>query len=112
MDSKREYNLAFTSILLLSGCIIWLSAGLICFTGCDKTPQARYDAMTGEKLPEKFKPFPIYKCADSSSYEVCWTRIDGHLYFILGSSMKWNAGSIIHAESCPCKTNVKYNVHN
>ena len=90
-----------------------LSCSLAClFCGCSETPQARYDAMTGEKLPEKFKPFPIYKCADGSSYEVCWTRIDGHLYFILGSSMKWNAGSIIHAESCPCKTNVKHNAHN
>lgn len=87
-----------------------LSCSLACLLcGCDETPQARYDAMTGEKLPEKCDPLPIYLCARGCDYEVCWTRIDGHLYFILGSSKRYDTGSIIHAESCPCKTN---NMHN
>lgn len=109
MDSKRELKIAFASILLL--------AGIICFTGCDETPQARYDAMTGEKLPEKYKlpiyqPLPIYRCAKGCDYEVCWTSIDGHLYLILGSDGRYDAGSIIHAESCTCKTNNLNSVRN
>ncbi len=80
---------------------------LLC--GCDETPQARYDAMTRKKLPEKV---PIYKCANGCDYEVCWTHIDGHLYLILGSSRRYDVGSIIHAESCPCKTNNLNSVHN
>lgn len=90
-----------------------LFCSLVClFCGCDESPQARYDAMTGEKLPEKLPMSCIYRCAKGCDYEVCWTHIDGHLYFILGSDSSYDTGSIIHAESCPCKTNNLNSVHN
>ena len=107
MDSKREYNLAFTSILLLSGCIIWLSAGLICFTGCDKTPQARYDAMTGEKLSEKVEHLKDAKFEqmwfddDGFRLRVFRIEMEGHVYY----TRSCGESSFTHSAGCPCHTN-------
>lgn len=89
--------------ILFAICIIGCT-----FCGCTdecNSIEARYDAMTGEKLPEKPKPYPIHWFARGDGYEVAWTTIDGHLYFIAGSSERYVGVSMIHAESCPCKTN-------
>lgn len=98
MDSKRELKIAFTPILLL--------AGIMCFTGCDETPQARYDAMTGEKLPEKehLKDAKFEQMKfDTASFRLRVFRIEmeGHVYY----TRACGESSFTHSAACPCHTN-------
>lgn len=99
MDSKRELKIAFASILL--------SVGTICFMGCDESPQARYDAMTGEKLPEKVEHLKDTKFEqtwfddDGFRLRVFRIEMEGHVYY----TRACGESSFTHSAGCPCHTN-------
>ena len=80
---------------------------VICI-GCDQKTEitAKYDMMTGEKLPEKIDHLKDVKLetaivkAINRDYRRMLFRyeIEGHVYYSEGHSM-------IHSEACSCKTN-------
>lgn len=75
--------------------------------GCDKTPQARYDAMTGEKLPEKIEHLKGAKVeqmrfdVDSFLLRVFRIEMEGHVYY----TRACGESSFTHSAACPCHTN-------
>lgn len=84
-----------------------LALAVICI-GCDQKTEinAKYDMMTGEKLPEKidhFKDtkleFGIVKATNRDSRRILFRyEIEGHVYYSEGYNMT-------HSEACSCKTN-------
>ena len=80
---------------------------VICI-GCDQKTEinAKYDMMTGEKLPEKIDHLKdtklevgIVKATNRDSRRLLYRyEIEGHVYYSAGHSM-------IHSEACSCKTN-------
>lgn len=76
--------------------------------GCDQKTEinAKYDMMTGEKLPEKVDHLKdtkletaIVKATNRDSRRMLFRyEIEGHVYYSEGHSM-------IHSEACSCKTN-------
>ena len=80
---------------------------VICI-GCDQKTEinAKYDMMTGEKLPEKIDHLKdtklevgIVKATNRDSRRLLYRHeIEGHVYYSEGHSM-------IHSEACSCKTN-------
>ena len=87
--------------------IVTFALAATCF-GCDQKTEinAKYDMMTGEKLPEKIDhlkdaklEIAIVKATNRDSRRMLFRyEIEGHVYYSEGHSM-------IHSEACSCKTN-------
>lgn len=81
------------------------------FVGCDPTTEvnAKYDAMTGEKLPEKVYHLKDSKVEyirvkdDNDRIEVMLLRfeIEGHIYYSRADC----SSSLTHSAACLCNTN-------
>lgn len=108
----NEMKLAIKMIVLG----IALTFGVASNVGCDPCDSnskihAKYDAMTGERLPEKVDHFKDAKVeVKDISDGIFFVRlvrceIEGHVYY----SRHDSDSSWIHAASCPCRTNMLSN---
>lgn len=89
--------------------LIALVASMVLFNGCDEHPtvEAKYDALTGEKLPEKVDHLKDATAEDKVidgtdfRYRIVRFVLEGHVYY----SREFGESVLTHSEACPCKTN-------
>lgn len=93
--------------LMIAGYLMVIGFLTMIVCGCSDTPQARYNAMTGEKLPEKVEHLKGAKVEqmrfdiDRFLLRVFRIEMEGHVYY----TRACGESSFTHSAACPCHTN-------
>lgn len=84
--------------------LLMLVGALALFVGCE--PEVVYLDKDGQPVKPPSPPAHV-KILWQEDYIWCF-EIEGHRYFVgFASGYSDGARTIVHAESCPCKTSVK-----